>query len=157
MSTSGSFSWCLVAPPVGAVAGVVRAGVDRVELSEFQRTVEVAGDRFLERTFTSQEIRYCAGRVDRLATRFAAKEAVVKVLGTGFRDLGCREVEVVTSPHGEPRILLHGRARDRAEHLGITSISVSLTHTKVAAEAFVVALCTSSDAEQAIQEETNHD
>ncbi len=123
---------------------------------EFQRTVNVAGDGFLERTFTPEEIAFCAGRVNRLATRFAAKEAVAKVLGTGFRGLGWQEVEVLTSPHGEPHVVLHDRARNRADHLGMRSIGVSLTHTAVAAEAFVVALCTGPYAEQSIQEETDH-
>jgi holo-[acyl-carrier protein] synthase len=156
VNATGAFSWTEVVPPDGAVAGVVRAGVDRVELIEFERTLDVAGDGFLERVFTPGEIAFCAGRVDRLAARFAAKEAVAKVLGTGFRAVGCREIEVRTSPHGEPHVILHDRARFRAEHLGITSISVSLTHTVVAAEAFAVALCTGIDAEQWIREETSH-
>lgn len=156
MSFSGSFSWTQVVPPDGSAAGVVRAGVDRVELHEFQRTVDAAGHRFLERVFTPQEIAFCADRVNRFATRFAAKEAVVKMLGTGFRSVGWRQVEVLTSPHGEPHLVLHDRARDRANHLGVTSIGVSLTHTTVAAEAFVVALCTGTDAEQSIREELKH-
>jgi holo-[acyl-carrier protein] synthase len=156
MSVMGVFSWSPVVPPEGAAAGTVRAGVDRVELDEFRRSIDVAGDRFLERTFTPQEIAFCDGRPDRLATRFAAKEAIAKVLGTGFRGLGWREVEVLTSPHGEPRVVLHDRARDRAERLGMTSIGLSLTHTTVAAEAFVVALCTSPGAEQSIRKGTTH-
>ena len=156
MSPSGSFSWSQVVPPDGTAAGIIRAGVDRVELDEFQRTVTVAGDGFLERTFTPEEIAFCAGRVNRLATRFAAKEAVAKVLGTGFRRLGWHEVEVLTSPHGQPHVVLRDRAWDRAEHLGVRSIAVSLTHTTVAAEAFVVALCAGSGAEQPIREETTH-
>lgn len=156
MTVTGTFSWIEVNAPYGVAAGVVRAGVDRVELDEFRRGVDVAGDRFVERTFTPAEIAHCAGRVDRLATRFAAKEAVAKMLGTGMRGLSWREVEVVTSAHGEPHLVLHNRARDRADVLGVTSISVSLTHTAVAVEAFVVALCTAPDAEQWIREETSH-
>jgi holo-[acyl-carrier protein] synthase len=152
----GTFSWSSVVPPDGTSAGTVRAGVDRVELAEFQRTIDAAGNGFLARIFTAEEIAFCAGRIDRLATRFAAKEAVAKVLGTGFRGLGCREVEVLNSPHGEPHLVLHDRARDRADRLGVTSIGMSLTHTTVAAEAFVVALCAGPDAEQSIREETSH-
>jgi holo-[acyl-carrier protein] synthase len=153
---AGTFSWSSVVPPDGMAAGTVRAGVDRVELAEFQRTIDAAGDGFLERIFTPKEIAFCAGRPHRLATRFAAKEAVAKVLGTGFRGLGWREIEVLTSAHGEPHLVLHDRARDRADRLGMTSIGVSLTHTTVAAEAFVVALCTGPDPEQSIREETSH-
>jgi holo-[acyl-carrier protein] synthase len=156
MSRVGAFSWSDVVPPDGLVAGVVRAGVDRVELDEFRRTVDVTGDGFLERIFTPQEIAFCAGRVNRLATRFAAKEAVAKVLGTGFRRISWHEVEVLTSPQGEPHLVLHDRARDRANRLGMTSISVSLTHTTVAAEAIVVALSTGADAERLLREEISH-
>jgi holo-[acyl-carrier protein] synthase len=152
VSPAGEFSWCQVLLPDGLAAGVVRAGVDRVELDEFQRTIDVAGHGFLARTFTPQEIAFCDGRLNRLAVRFAAKEAVAKVLGTGFRRLGWREIEVVTAPHGEPHFILHDRAREYADRLGMTSISVSLTHTKVVAEAFVVALCTAADAEQWVRE-----
>jgi holo-[acyl-carrier protein] synthase len=155
MSALSAFSWSDVVPRDGAVAGSVRAGIDRVELDEFRRTMDVAGQPFIKRIYTPQEIAFCAGRMDRLATRFAAKEAAAKVLGTGIRGIGWQEIEVMNSREGEPQVRLHGRARDRAAHLGITSIGVSLTHTSVAAEAFVVALCTGSDAEQSIREETN--
>ena len=156
MTVSGTFSWMEVSPPDGAGTGVVRAGVDRVELDEFRRSVEVAGDAFVERICTPDEIAHCAGRVDRLATRFAAKEAVSKMLGTGKRGLSWGEIEVVTSTHGEPHVVLHDRARDRADTLGVTSIGLSMTHTAVAAEAFVVALCTVPEADQRIGEETGH-
>jgi holo-[acyl-carrier protein] synthase len=157
VTITGTFSWIEVGPPAGAAAGVVRAGVDRVELDEFRRTVEVAGNAFVERICTPAEIAHCAGRVDRLATRFAAKEAVSKMLGTGKRGLSWDEIEVMTSAHGEPHLVLHDRARDRADTLGVTSIGISMTHTTVAAEAFVVALCTVPEAEQrSEEEETGH-
>jgi holo-[acyl-carrier protein] synthase len=145
-----------VVPPDGTAAGIVRAGIDRAELNEFERTVGVAGHRFLQRMFTPEEIAFCTGRVNRLATRFAAKEAIAKVLGTGIRALGWHEVEVVTSPNGEPHVLLHDRARARADYLGVMSLGMSLTHTAIAAEAYVVALCTSAAAEQSIREESDH-
>jgi holo-[acyl-carrier protein] synthase len=156
MTTVGAFTWSQVTTPTGIAAGVIRAGVDRVELDEFQRTLDVAGNRFLERTFTPEEVVFCRDRIQQFATRFAAKEAVAKALGTGFRGLGWREIEVFTSPNGEPHIVLHDRARARAGHLGVTSIGVSLTHTAIAAEAFVVVLCTEATAEQSIREEAHH-
>jgi holo-[acyl-carrier protein] synthase len=154
-AVTGTFSQIKVSAS-GGTAGVVRAGMDRVEICEFRRTVEVAGDAFVERIFTPMEIAYCAGRIERLATRFAAKEAAAKVLGTGIRALGWHEVEVITAAHGEPHLLLRDRAFDRAGLLGVTSMSVSLTHTAIAAEAFVVAMCTALDAEQWIREETSN-
>jgi holo-[acyl-carrier protein] synthase len=156
VTLTGAFAWTHVVPPTGEAAGIVRAGIDRVEVDEFQRTVDVAGQPFIENIFTPQEVAFCGGRIDRLATRFAAKEATAKVLGTGFRHLGWHEVEVVTSAHGEPHLVLRDRAQDRAAVLGMASISVSLTHTAVAAEAFVVALCAAADAAQWIREEINH-
>jgi holo-[acyl-carrier protein] synthase len=124
--------------------GEVRAGIDRVELDEFQHTLDVAGSRFLDRVFTREELAFSDGRVERLAGRFAAKEAVVKVLGTGFRSIASSEVEITTAPEGQPGVLLHGRARRRAEDLHITSLAVSITHTKTCAEAFAVGLCADS-------------
>jgi holo-[acyl-carrier protein] synthase len=126
-------------------AGSLRAGVDRVELDEFKRTVAVAGQRFLERVFTPQELAYCAGRIERLADRFAAKEAVVKVLGTGFRGISPTEVEVRTRRDGQPEVALHGRAQLRAQAIGLTSVAISLTNTTKCAEAFAVGLCTQHD------------
>lgn len=155
MNDVGTFSWTEIARH-GGVPGSIRAGVDRVELSDFQRTIDVAGQTFLDRIFTGAEIVFCAGRLERLATRFAAKEAVAKVFGTGFRDLNWLEIEVVSSSSGQPHIHLHHRARDHANELAITSIAVSLTHTTTAAEAFVVALCAESRSTQSQPEETHH-
>jgi holo-[acyl-carrier protein] synthase len=124
--------------------GAIRAGIDRVELDEFQHTVDVAGRRFLDRVFTSDELAFAAGRVERLAGRFAAKEAVVKVLGTGFRGIASSEVEITTTPEGQPEVVLHGRARRRGEDLHITSLAISITHTNQYAEAVAVGLCADS-------------
>lgn len=120
----------------------IHVGVDRVELEEFGRVLALGGEEFLASVYTSEERAHCKGRVEKLATRFAAKEAASKALGTGLRAIGLAEVEVVTAPNGQPRLRLHGRAKDRAAALGISSISVSLTHTSMVAEAFVVALAT---------------
>jgi holo-[acyl-carrier protein] synthase len=153
----GAFVWTDLAHTNGHDTTSVRAGVDRVELAEFQRQVEVAGHGFLDRIYTAREVAFCAGRVDRLATRLAAKEATAKVLGTGFRGLDWHEIEVLSAPWGEPCLVLHERARSRADHLGMTSLALSLTHSTSVAEAFVVALCTRSLAEQPLQQEINHD
>ncbi len=134
----------------------VRTGIDRVELDEFQHTVDVAGSRFLDRVFTSEELAFSAGRVERLAGRFAAKEAVVKVLGTGFRGIASCEVEITTAPEGQPGVVLHGRARRRAEDLNITSLAVSITHTKQCAVAVAVGLCTDIPTHLSPGEEKHH-
>ncbi len=118
----------------------IHAGVDRVELEEFARLLELGGEEFLASVYTCEERAHCGRQLEKLATRFAAKEAASKALGTGLRAIGPAEVEVVTAANGKPRLRFHGRANDRVAALGINSVSVSLTHTSVAAEAFVVAL-----------------
>ncbi len=118
----------------------IRSGVDRIELSEFTHIVSAGGENFVKSVFTSAERDYCEARIDRLATRFAAKEAMTKALGTGIRGLSLREIEVVSAPNGQPEMRLHDRAYERALSLGIIAISVSLTHTSSMAEAFVVTL-----------------
>jgi holo-[acyl-carrier protein] synthase len=125
---------------LSGIGRLVRAGVDRVEIDAFQRVLETGGDRFMETVYTDAERGYCDGRVERYATRFAAKEATTKALGTGIRGLGLGEIEIVSRENGEPLLKLHGRALDRARALGISSISVSLTHTSEMAEAFVIAV-----------------
>lgn len=132
----------------------IRAGVDRVDLAEFRRIVALGGDGFLASVYTVEERAHCEGRLEKLAARFAAKEAATKALGTGIRTISLTEVEVITAPNGQPRLQLHGRAHDRAASLGICSISVSLTHTSTAAEAFVVALAVDATTTDSLRKES---
>ena len=116
----------------------VSVGVDLVEVDRIAATLKRFGTRFLERVFTEDEIAYCRGRAPQLAARFAAKEAVMKALGTGTRGIGWREVEVRRKRSGEPEIALHGRAIERARQLGIDRLAVSLSHSKHYAVASVI-------------------
>ena len=113
-------------------------GVDIIEIDRVAATLERFGSRFLERIYTAGEIAYCRGRAPQLAARFAAKEAVMKALGTGTRGVGWREVEVVRVKSGQPSITLHGRAAVRAEHIGVGPLAVSLSHSRAYAVASVV-------------------
>ncbi|MDA1035763.1 MAG: holo-ACP synthase [Chloroflexi bacterium] len=113
-------------------------GVDIIEIGRIAETIKRFGDRFLQRIYTPGEIAYCRGRAPQLAARFAAKEAVMKALGTGTRGVGWREVEVTRKRTGEPGIELHGRAAARAEHLGIDRIAISISHSREYAVASVV-------------------
>jgi holo-[acyl-carrier protein] synthase len=131
----------------------ILCGVDRVELEEFSRIIGAAGDAFLEAVYTPAERYYCAGRIERLAARFAAKEAATKALGSGIRGVSLREIEVVHTTSGQPRLCLHGRAEARARTIGVEAVSVSLTHTSMVAEAFVVALTKPSVANVQFREE----
>jgi holo-[acyl-carrier protein] synthase len=134
-----------LADVVGALAfpgndADIHAGVDMVDLDEFRRILATGGEVFLAAVYTAQEQAHCDGRLGRLAARFAAKEAAAKTLGTGFRGIGPLDIEVVSEANGRPGLVFHGRASDRAQALGITSVSVSLSDTKTAAVAFVVAV-----------------
>lgn len=116
----------------------ISVGVDIIEISRVAATVERFGDRFLKRIYTDGEIAYCRGRAPQLAARFAAKEAVMKALGTGTRGVGWQEVEVTRERTGEPGIQLHGRAAARAEKLGIDRLALSISHSREYAIASVV-------------------
>ncbi len=113
-------------------------GVDIIEIERIAATLERFGERFLQRVYTEDEAVYCRGRAAQLAARFAAKEAVMKALGSGTRGVGWREVEVRRKRSGEPEIALHGRAAVRAAELGIGRFAVSLSHSRRYAVASVV-------------------
>ena len=117
----------------------VRTGVDILEIPRIQGALDRHGERFLERVFTPAEITQCKGRADRLAVLFAAKEAISKALGTGIGPVSWCEMEILHLPSGEPTVVLHGRARQLAERMGLTSWSVSLSHSRDNAVAVVVA------------------
>ena len=118
---------------------VYRVGVDIVELARVERAVQRHGHRFLRRVYTEAELAYCRGDVARLAARWAAKEAMSKALGTGWRGIEWRELEVVREPSGRPTVALHGRAQAIAENLGLKQWELSLSHSESCAIAFVIA------------------
>jgi holo-[acyl-carrier protein] synthase len=123
---------------------IVGHGIDIVEVARIREMVAEHGDRFLERCFTPAELAYCAEdkrRDERLAVRFAAKEAVLKALGTGWRSgIGWTDVEVVSLPSGQPTVRLHGKAAEIAAGMGIGGWLVSLSHTGAYGAASVIAL-----------------
>ena len=114
------------------------AGVDIIEIPRVKRVYERYGDRFLRRIYTEREISYCHGRAPQLASRFAAKEATMKALGTGVRGIRWRDIEVVRGRGQAPRIELHGTALKRADRLGLSHLALSLSHSKEYAVASVV-------------------
>ena len=121
---------------------IVGLGVDIVEVARLEAALRRHGDRFVERVFTEAERAACDPRVDRVlafAARFAAKEACLKALGTGWAEgLGFRDVEIVREGNQPPRLILHGKAARRAEALGVIRSHVSLTHQPGLAAAVVV-------------------
>ncbi len=113
-------------------------GVDIIEISRIEKTVARFGSRFLHRVYTDAELRVCDNKPSRLASRFAAKEAVMKSLGTGTKGVGWREIEIRHDPKGKPLVFLCGRARTRADNLGLGELAISLSDSREYAVAFVV-------------------
>jgi holo-[acyl-carrier protein] synthase len=121
---------------------IVGTGIDIAEVPRIEASIARFGDRFLRRIFTEAEIRYCeskANRVERYAARFAAKEAAMKAIGTGWNHgVAWRDVEVCRQPGGRPTIEFHGKAAEFAAKLGAVHIALSLSHTAEYAIAQVI-------------------
>jgi holo-[acyl-carrier protein] synthase len=123
---------------------IVGTGVDIAEVGRIRAAVDRFAGRFIERVFTPAEIAYverrgAASRFERYAARFAAKEAGMKAIGTGWRrGVRWRDFEVANLPSGRPTLRLHGVAADVAAQLGVRNIALSLTHTATQAMAFVI-------------------
>jgi holo-[acyl-carrier protein] synthase len=124
------------------VSMILGTGVDIAEVPRIRESIERFGDRFLRRIFTDGEIRYCeqkATRFESYAARFAAKEAGMKALGTGWsRGVRWRDIEVVRPKGQRPTIQFHGEAAVIATKLGTKNIALSLTHTREEALAHVI-------------------
>jgi holo-[acyl-carrier protein] synthase len=117
-----------VLPPGLAPAGTTELGIDIIRVARIRAALEKFGPRFSKRVLTESEQRYVRGRPETMAGRWAAKEAVSKVLGLGVRGIGWRDIEIERLPTGQPSVRLHGRAAARAEQLGMGRIAVSITH-----------------------------
>ncbi len=116
-------------------------GIDIIETGRIKGVLERHDARFLQRVYTEWEQRYCRHNVLHLAGRWAAKEAVSKVLGLGVRGVGWREIEIRRTPLGQPTVTLHGRAEQRAKAIGLREpLSVSISHIKDLAVAVAVGL-----------------
>jgi holo-[acyl-carrier protein] synthase len=121
---------------------IVGTGIDITEVPRIRQTIERFGGRFLQRIFTAGEIRYCdskANRFERYAARFAAKEAAMKALGTGWsRGVRWVDCEVVRMPGGRPTMTFHGKAGEFAARLGVKNAALSISHTVEQAIAQVI-------------------
>jgi len=103
-------------------------GIDIIRVERIRRTLERYGARFAERVLTPSERRYVRDRPETFAGRWAAKEAVSKVLGLGVRGIGWRDIEIERLPTGQPAVRLHGRAAARAAQLGMGRVALSISH-----------------------------
>ncbi len=119
---------------------LLRTGIDLIEIARLQEAIEQHGDRFLRRVFTEREIEEAGHLMASLAARWAAKEAVSKAFGTGIGEVSWKEIEILRGPRREPILHLHGNAKTLAQQQGLTTWSISLSHTKTYATALVVAI-----------------
>ena len=121
---------------------IVGSGIDIAEVPRIAEAIERHGQRFLHRVFTEGEIAYCdskANRLERYAARFAAKEAGMKALGTGWNHgVRWRDLEVCRQPGGRPTLAFHGKAAEFAAKLGTKNVALSLSHTAEQAIAQVI-------------------
>ena len=121
---------------------IVGTGVDLAEVGRIEASIKRFGDRFVRRIYTPLEIAYAerkANRYERYAARFAAKEAGMKAIGTGWKHgVRWRDFEVVNLPSGKPTLRFYGKAAEFAEQLGVKSVALSITHTKATALAHVI-------------------
>lgn len=123
---------------------ILGIGTDITECLRIGRMIERHGELFLQRVFTPAEIMYCQCRkqaTQHFTGRWAAKEAVLKALGTGWvRGISWRDVEIVNRPGGRPEVVLHDGALQAAQFLGVSSVEVSISHCRTHATAFAVAV-----------------
>ena len=117
---------------------MIYTGIDLIEIPRVAGVLERYPKRFLSKVFTEGEQSYARGRADQLASRFAAKEAVMKLLGTGVRAMPWNSIEVTRNRGQAPEIVLHGPAKVRATKMGITRIALSLSHSRELATASAV-------------------
>ena len=124
--------------------GVIGIGTDITECLRIAQMIEKHGELFVGRVFTPAEIEYCRARrmaTQHFAGRWAAKEAVLKAIGTGWRrGISWRDIEVRNTPSGRPMARLQGGTREAAEKLGVRRVLVSISHCRSHATAYAVAL-----------------
>ncbi|MHC4571900.1 MAG: holo-ACP synthase, partial [Planctomycetota bacterium] len=129
--------------------GIVAHGIDLVDFPRIEEMINRHGERFINRVFTAAEQAYAEANkngTEKLAGRFAAKEAVLKLMGTGWRGkIAWTDIEIVNNPTGQPEVTLSGEVEKIANKLGIKQISVSITHTANFAIASAVAIAKSHE------------
>jgi len=128
---------------------ILAHGIDLVDFPRIEAMIERHGKRFIQRVFTAAEQAYAEANkngIEKLAGRFAAKEAVLKLMGTGWRGkIAWTDVEVINNSSGQPEVTLSGEVEKIAGKLGIKHISISITHTANFAIASAVALARSNE------------
>ncbi len=125
------------------MAHIIGIGTDIIEVLRIAQMIERHGELFINRVYTPDEIRYCQSRkmaTQHFAGRWAAKEAILKAIGTGWRrGISWRDVEVLSAKAGQPAVSLHGGALEVAQGLGIEEVLISISHCRSHATAYAVA------------------
>ena len=128
---------------------IIGIGTDIVECVRIGRMIEQHGELFLGRVYTEREVRYCQARkraVEHFAGRWAAKEAILKCLGTGWRRGLCwTDMEIRNAAQGQPQVYLCGAVKEAAQHLRIADILISISHCRAYATAYAVAVAKPPD------------
>ena len=128
---------------------IIGIGTDIIECPRIGKMIEQHADLFLRRVYTEREIRYCQRKkhaIERFAGRWAAKEAILKSIGTGWvKGIAWTDVEVRNIPGGKPRVILHAGAQDIALERGISDILISISHCRTYATAYALAVGTLRD------------
>jgi holo-[acyl-carrier protein] synthase len=119
---------------------ILRTGVDLIEINRVAEVIARHGKHYLERIYTPVELEQCGKRTESLAGRFAAKEAVAKTLGCGIGAVGWKEIEILGDEQNAPVLILHGAAELKANELGLTTWSVSMSHSMRYVVAMAVAI-----------------
>jgi holo-[acyl-carrier protein] synthase len=134
------------------MSNVVGIGTDIIECLRIAQMIERHGEMFITRVYTDYEIQYCQGRksaTQHFAGRWAAKEAILKAMGTGWRrGIGWRDIEVRNDPSGKPVAALGGGARDVCESLGIAEMLISISHCRSHATALAIAVSSTKNSEE---------
>ena len=114
-------------------------GIDIIEITRIEKAITRWGKRFLKRIYTESELKLYSQKPQSLAARFASKEAVMKLLGSGRKGINWREIETLSLPSGKPVVNLHGQAKLKAQELGLKEVKISLSHSKEYAVALATA------------------
>lgn len=134
-------------------------GTDIVECVRIGRMIEEHGELFLRRVYTDKEIMYCQTRrqaMQHFAGRWAAKEAILKALGTGWRKgISWRDMEVSNDRKGKPVVAMRGGAKDVMKRIGSAEILISISHTRAYAVAFAIAVAGKSDPDPEMETDTD--
>lgn len=150
-------AWNASLPPISSEATTAGAGIDLVNLASFAILHETGGPAFLENAWTAAEQEDAHGSLERLAARWAAKEAVMKALQCGLGDLDPLDIEILTEPGGAPRVVLHRNALAAASALGVARWHVSLCHEEGWAAALAIAERSSATSGSTQRHEGNQD